>query len=314
MILTIKVDMMEIKSEKKYDVIIIGGGYSGLSAALALGRSLRSVLIIDAGEPCNKQTPHSHNFLTQDGNTPSEILRIAKEQLKKYATIEFYNGFASQGKKINSGFEIKTSSQDLFYSKKIIFASGIKDIKPDIKGFKDCWAISVIHCPYCHGYEFKEQRTAIYTNNVQSAMHMVALVHNLTKKLTIIANDNFKLEEEQLKKLDSQKIEVINSNIVEINHDKGYLNKVVLENGKILELDAIYASLPFEQHSNIPFQINCLHNEDGFITVDEFQKTTIDGAYACGDNTTRMRSVANAVFTGNLAGVMVNMDLANKEF
>lgn len=142
----------------KYEVIIIGGSYAGLSAAMALGRALRNVLIIDSGLPCNRQTPYSHNFITQDGEKPNIIAEKAKAQVLKYNTIKFLNDFVVSGKKNENGFVITTKTGEEYISKKLIFATGIKDIMPDIKGFAECWGTSVIHCPYCHGYEVKREK------------------------------------------------------------------------------------------------------------------------------------------------------------
>ena len=144
--------------QPKYDVIIIGGSYSGLAAGMALGRALRNVLIIDSGNPCNKQTPHSHNFLTNDGKSPAEIAGVAKEQLRIYGTVRLINGLAMTGIKTETGFKIQVQSGETFSSKKLVFATGIKDIMHDIPGFAECWGISVLHCPYCHGYEVRNAR------------------------------------------------------------------------------------------------------------------------------------------------------------
>src|SRR5690554_5341159 len=146
---------------KDFDVIIIGGSYAGLSSAMALGRALRNVLIIDSGLPCNRQTPHSHNFLTQDGSTPNEIATLAKQQVEKYESVRFYKGIATSGVKTVDGFEIMTDANSTFTSKKLILATGVKDIMPALPGFAACWGISIIHCPYCHGYEYRSQNTGI---------------------------------------------------------------------------------------------------------------------------------------------------------
>ena len=170
----------KMTDNKNFDVIIIGGSYAGLSSAMALGRSLRNVLIIDNGKPCNIQTPHSHNFLTQDGKTPKDISASAKKEVEKYETIKFYKGIAISGVKIENGFEITTATNDKFTAKKLIFATGIKDTMPNIKGFSECWGISIIHCPYCHGYEHRYQNTGIIANG-QKAFHLASMVNNLTK-------------------------------------------------------------------------------------------------------------------------------------
>ncbi|XHR94569.1 NAD(P)/FAD-dependent oxidoreductase [Mucilaginibacter sp. UC70_90] len=124
---------------KDFDVIIIGGSSAGLSAGMALGRAMRKVLIIDSGMPCNRQTPHSHNFFTRDGQTPHEILTIAREQTLKYPTITLLHSEATQCTPITNGFEVSTRSGETFSAKKIILAAGIKDQMPDIPGFAECW-------------------------------------------------------------------------------------------------------------------------------------------------------------------------------
>src|SRR3546814_4290909 len=149
-----------------FEVILIGGSYAGLSSAMSLVRSLRNVLIIDSGLPCNRQTPHSHNFLTQDGKTPREISTLAKKQVEKYETVKFHKGLATAGVKSADGFEITTDTKYKFTAKKLIFATGLNDLKPAIKGFAACWGISIIHCPYRteeHTYEFQSIMSTSYS-------------------------------------------------------------------------------------------------------------------------------------------------------
>ncbi|MBK6266258.1 NAD(P)/FAD-dependent oxidoreductase [Marivirga sp. S37H4] len=298
---------------KNFEAIIIGGSYAGLSAAMALGRSLRNVLIIDSGLACNRQTPHSHNFITQDGAKPAEIAKIAKEQVLKYSSVSFLTDIAVSGEKIQNEFRIQTQSGKEFFSQKLIFATGITDIMPDIKGFSDCWGISVVHCPYCHGYELRNSKTGILAN-AERAMHLAPLVKNLTEDLTILTSGKADFTREQIQKLTSHNIKIIDAEISEIEHQKGYIQNVVFKNGEKMSFEGVYAALPFRQHSEIPKAIGCELTEDGHIKVDLFQKTTIDGVFACGDNSSMMRSVANAVYTGNVAGAMVNGELVKETF
>lgn len=302
-----------MKNTKEYEVIIIGGSYAGLSAALALGRLLKTVLVIDSGLSCNRQTPYSHNFLTQDGETPAAIAKEAKEQVLNYPTVEFYKGLALTGERKHKKFQITTDKEDLYVSEKLIFSSGIKDIMPTIKGFSACWGISIIHCPYCHGYEFRGKKTAILANS-DRAIHLASLLHNLTDTITLLTQGKANFTKEQLLKLKHNKIEVIEDCIIAINHEKGYVQSVVLENGKTLDFQAVYAALGFEQHSHIPFHLGCEFTENGHIKVDAFQKTTVEGIYACGDNASMMRSVAGAVASGSMAGAMVIKELTEELF
>lgn len=302
-----------MKELTNFDVIIIGGSYAGLSAGMSLGRSLRKVLIIDSGKPCNRQTPHSHNFITHDGEKPAVIAQKAKEQVLQYDTVQFIDDFVSGGKKTENGFTVTTQSGRVFNAKKIIFASGVKDTIPDIKGFADCWGISVIHCPYCHGYEFKSKKTAIMAN-AERAFHLAMLVNNLTDDITIIAPSVSEFTEEQLFKLKTHNIEIITKTITEIQHEEGFVQHVVFEDGEKRSFEAVYAGIPFEQSAALPFELGCELTEMGHIKIDAFQKTTIEGIFACGDNSSPMRSVANAVHAGNLTGAMVNAEITKERF
>ncbi|MFY1047353.1 NAD(P)/FAD-dependent oxidoreductase [Chryseobacterium sp. GP-SGM7] len=300
-------------SAAHYEVIIIGGSYSGLSAAMALGRSLRKVLVIDSGKPCNEQTPHSHNFLTQDGKSPKEIVSLAKKQVEEYETITFYHGKAIDSKKVENGFEITTAKGETLTSKKLILATGITDEIPEIKGFEECWGISLIHCPYCHGYEYKGKKTGIIANG-DKAVHIASLVKNLTDDVTVITKGKGKFTEEQLQKLKNNKIEIIESGISELKHQNGIVESIIFSDGEEVKFEAVYGAFPFKQHSEIPKQLGCEFTEFGHIKVDFMQKTNIPGVFGCGDNSSMMRSVSNAVMTGNVAGAMVNMELVTDCF
>ncbi|MCJ7933026.1 MAG: NAD(P)/FAD-dependent oxidoreductase [Chryseobacterium sp.] len=298
---------------KTFDVIIIGGSYAGLSAGMALGRSLRNVLIIDNERPCNRQTPHSHNFITHDGKTPKEISEAAREQVKAYRTVEFYNGTAEKMSKDPEGFKVETSSNESFYAKKLILASGVKDLMPAIPGFAESWGISVIHCPYCHGYEVRNEVTGILADG-DMAYEFSKLVFNLTKNLTLFTNGKTNLTSEQIQKLDQNKIRVNEDEVQSITHEHGYIREIIFKNGKTVPLKALYAKIPFEQNIDVSSDLGCELTEQGFIKVDFMQKTTVPGVFACGDNVTMMRSVANAVAQGNFAGAVANKELSEEDF
>ena len=299
--------------DKIFDVIIIGGSYSGLAAGMALGRALRKVLIIDSGKPCNAQTPHSHNFLTQDGQAPGEIAAKAKEQVEKYETVKFYSGKATNGIQIESGFQIKTEAGDIFTAKKLLFASGVKDVMPDIEGFAECWGISVIHCPYCHGYEVRNEKTAIFGNG-DYGFEFSRMINNWTKELLLFTNGKSTLTAEQTEKLEHHSIQIIETEIDRFEHTNGQIERALFKDGSAISLKAIYAKPPFVQHCNIPSTLGCELTEQGYIQIDAFQKTTVHGVFACGDNTTPMRSVANVVAMGTLSGVMISKEIIGEEF
>lgn len=298
---------------ENFEVIIIGGSYSGLAAGMALGRALRKVLIIDSGKPCNRYTPHSHNFITHDGSVPGDIAALARQQVQKYNTVTFLDGLALGAEKKDDVFYISTSGNKTFTGKKLIFATGVRDIMPDIPGFEDCWGKSAIHCPYCHGYEVRGERTGILGNG-EYAFEFAALILNWTKDLSVYTNGKSTLSDEQRQKLISHNINIIEDEVERLEHTDGYLQKLIFRNGKSAALKALYARPPFQQHCNIPESLGCEITDEGYIKVDPTQKTTIPGVYACGDNTIRMRTVANAVAMGTTAGAMVNRELIVEAF
>ncbi len=302
-----------ITNLKTYDVIIIGGSYAGLSAAMALGRSMKKVLIIDSGQPCNRQTPHSHNFITQDGEKPAVIAAKAKEQVLRYETVTFVSTVASAGRKTEKGFTVVTKDGEEFTAEKLIFASGIKDLMPGIEGFSQCWGISVIHCPYCHGYEFRGKRTAVMANG-EKAFHLSSLVSNLTDDLTILTLGKSDFDDRQISALNKRGIKIIENEITEIEHENGHVKNIHFRGAEKMKFDAVYAVVKFEQHSDIPASLGCELTETGHIKIDAFQQTTVEGVYACGDNSSALRTVANAVYSGNLAGSMVNRKLTEERF
>ncbi|MFC4209739.1 NAD(P)/FAD-dependent oxidoreductase [Pedobacter lithocola] len=278
-----------------------------------MGRALRNVLIIDSGKPCNVQTPHSHNFITQDGKSPKEISTLARQQVEKYETVKFYSGQATDGVKTQNGFEIITQTNNKFTAKKLIFATGVKDIMPDIKGFPECWGISVIHCPYCHGFEYSNEKTGILANG-DMAFEMGKLINNWTKDLIVFTNGKSSLTEEQTKKLQEHKITVIEDEIDYFNHSNGRLENVAFKDKTEQNIQAIYARPQFDQHCDIPSKLGCELTAQNLIKIDPFQKTTVHGVFACGDNTSMLRAVAYAVAMGGIAGGIVNREIIEEEF
>ncbi|MFT4024464.1 MAG: NAD(P)/FAD-dependent oxidoreductase [Flavihumibacter sp.] len=299
--------------DNSFDVVIIGGSYAGLSAAMALGRAMRKVLIIDSGLPCNRQTPHSHNFITHDGVEPALIAQKAKEQVLQYGTVKFHDGLAVDGRQTADGFVVVTEAGLSFNAKKLIVATGIKDIMPGLKGFSECWGISVIHCPYCHGYEVRNEKTGILANG-EAAFHYAQLIYNWTKDLTVFTNGGSLLTPVQADTLAKHNIAVIEKEIAALAQENGHIRQIVFKDNSVFALKAVYARPSFEQHCKIPELLGCELTEQGLLKTDMFQETTVKNIFACGDNASLLRSVANAVASGNMAGARANNMLAAEAF
>jgi thioredoxin reductase len=301
------------ESEMEYDVLIIGGSFAGLSAAMALGRSLRKVLVIDSGLPCNRQTPHSHNFITHDGQSPAVIAETAKQQVLNYKTVEWINDKAMSASGQNRAFELSTQTGKTYTSKKLLFATGVNDMMPEIKGFANCWGISVLHCPYCHGYEVSGEKLAVLANG-DLAFEMGKLIHHWSKDLAILTNGKSTLTVEQTGKLEMKGISIFKKEIKALEHKNGYLENVVFEDGTSEAFKAIFTRVPFHQHTDIPKAMGCEITDEGFIKVDDMQRTTTSGIYAAGDNTSPLRALSVAIATGTKAGSVMNKELIDESF
>lgn len=296
-----------------YDVIIIGGSYAGLSAAMALGRSRRDVLIIDSGKPCNRQTPHAHNFITHDGKKPADIAREAKEQVLKYDTVHFLEDLAVTGARVDGHYEITTQTGAAFRAPKLLFATGVADEMPAIEGFAECWGISVLHCPYCHGYEVNDKKLGMLGNGDMGFEFAVMLL-NWSKDLTVFTNGASTLTEEQTHRLKEHNVQIIETELSGIRHEDGYMSHLQLSDDAEYPVDALFARVPFHQHCDIPRQLGCELNEMGHIKVDAGQRTTLYDVFAAGDSTVMFRSLPIAIAAGTMAGAMINKDLIGERF
>jgi len=293
-----------------FDVIIVGGSYSGLAAAMSLGRALLRVLVIDSGMPCNRQTPYSHNFLTRDGQTPRQIATIARQQVQEYKTFTLFRGVAVAGRRVGTGWEIAVVSGESFRAARLVFATGIRDILPSIEGLSECWGISVLHCPYCHGYEVAGARTGILANG-DSAFEMATLISNWTTDLTVYGSG---LTPEQVERLVGHGIGVVDKAVARVYHLDGYIQHLVFDDGSLAPVKALYTRAPFAQHSSIPATLGCELTDEGYVRVDAFQETTVPGVYACGDNASRMRTVAHAVAAGTMTGIAISRKMIVENF
>lgn len=298
---------------QKYDAIVIGGSYSGLAAAMGLGRALRKVLVIDSGLPSNRFTAEAHNFLTHDGSSPGEILRAAREQIRRYQTVTFLNGVAVAARLERDTFHVTIENGETHLASKLVLATGIIDQLPGISGLAECWGKSVLHCPYCHGYEVRGAKTAILGNG-DYALEFSSLISNWTFDLTLLTNGQSTLTVDQASKIASQNIKIIENDIESIHHVDGYVDRILFNDRPPILIDAIYTKPRLQQHSNLASMLGCEMSDEGYIKVDGAQRTTIPGVYACGDNSSKMRTLANAISMGTTTAISLNKELVAERF
>lgn len=296
-----------------YDVIIIGGSYAGLSAALALGRSLRKVLVIDSDNACNKKAAYSHNFLTRDHFSPKDLRQHSRDQVLEYPTVQCIDGLATDVITLEKSFIVALENGLEFTSRKVLLATGVTDLIPNIPGFVDCWGISILHCPYCHGYENKGKKTSVIGNGDQGFV-LAKTIRQWTDNLTLYTNGTSTLSPEETFKLNQHNILVVQNDITEIEHIDGNIKQVHFADTLSETPEVIYVQLPFKQQCDIPNKLGIEMTEKGFIFISHAMETSVSGIYAAGDCLSFFRSVAHAVASGNKAGAIINKCLIEEDF
>jgi thioredoxin reductase len=303
-------------SENKYiyDCIIVGGGSAGLSAALMLGRARRRVLVCDQGNPRNAPAHESHSFFTRDGTPPLELLGIGREQLKPYKTVEFQSIGVTQIKKSGEQFEVISDEGATKQSRKILLAFGVREEFPDIENFADFWGKTVFHCPFCHGFEVRDQPLAVVGNG-ETGVGMVALLKSWSEDLILCTNGTAELSVDQRKLLDKHKVPVYEEKIVSFEGADGRLENIVFETGEKLARHGMLIRPKQHLRSELAEKLNCELTDAGLIKVHDFNETSLKGVYAAGDITSPMQSIAGAVSQGAIAaGPGINHALSQEDF
>lgn len=299
----------------QYDVLIIGAGPAGLGAAMALGRMSREVLVCDDNRPRNAPAEHMNNFPSHDGVNPAEWRHMVRRDLEKYKTIHFHQGSILAIEKEGSFFQAKLGNGEIAKFKKLILAYGVVDKLPSIEGIQALWGKSIYHCPYCHGYEVRGTRLGLIANG-KFAEHLGPMIYGLSKDFILFTNGPADFSEEFRKGLEAKKIPVVEERIQSLSHEGTRLKSVVLENSDVYEREGLFVApeLPFQGKSPIGDVLGCEKTEMGFLKVNPFGKTTVEGVFAAGDIVTGQHAVIAAASTGQMAGAAAVAELLQEEF
>ena len=290
----------------KFDVIIIGGSYAGLSAALQLGRARKNVLVVDAGKRRNRFASHSHGFLGQDGKAPSEIVAEARRQIERYQTIEWAEGRVTDAEGSFGDFAVEIDGHRRQSAARLILAMGVTDELPDITGLKERWGSSVFHCPYCHGYELDQGKIGVIAASSMAIHHALMLPD--WSETTFFTNGIFVPDEDQAALLSARGVRVEKDRIAEI---AGHAD-VVLADGRSIALAGLFTQPKLRITSDWIGKLGCSVEEGPMgssIVTDAMKQTTVRGVFACGDVARPAGSVALAVGDGAMAGAAAHRSI-----
>ena len=293
-----------------YDVVIVGGGPAGLSAALALGRARKRVLLCDAGPRRNATAERIHNFVTRDGMLPDEFRRTGREQLAAYANVEVRDARVERVTGERGAFSVVVGA-DSIDARRVLLCTGMIDDMLAINGFRELWGSSVFQCPYCHGWEVKDRAWG-YLARAGSASHLLPFALQLrgwTRDVVVFTNGELVVPEQARQQLAAARVRVENARINRLVARDHQLELVELEGGARVPCQVLFAHPPQRQ---VPL-VDALHlglDDEGFVRVDPMRReTSIAGIYAAGDLTTRMQAAIAAAASGMQAAAAINGDL-----
>ena len=294
------------------DVLIVGGGPAGLSAALVLGRCRRQVLICDSGRTRNAASLGLHGFLTRDGIEPSEFLNIAREQLRPYETIELRHTEVTDARRLASGFEITLSNGEIISSRKLLLATGVVDDVPAIEGLPELFGRSVFHCPYCDGWEMRDQPLAIYGRG-ENGLGLSLELLLWSRDLVLCSDGPSELSDEERKHLAHHEIKLREDRIARLEGSDGALQRIVFANGDSLARSAMFFSTGQRQGSDLPKKLGCEFTEQGCVHTGGYETTKIPGLYVAGDASRLVQFVIVAASEGAQAAVAINKELMKED-
>lgn len=298
----------------RYDAIIIGGSFAGLSAAIYVARARRQVCIIDAGSPRNRFAAHSHGFFAQDGSQPLTMLATARSQVAAYPAATFVEGEAIGATREPEGFSVKLATDQVVESSRLVLAFGISDELPPIPGLAERWGKSVLHCPYCHGFEFSGQRLGVLYISPRSIQQAMLIAD--WGPTTLYLNGASEPDDEPLARLQKRGIGIEWTPVRALHGEDGGecapLSSIELVDGRTSGIDALYLGPRTRLNSEIAQQLGCELDEGTFgsiIRTDSERMTTVHGVYAAGDITRSTHNVTWASADGVTAGMAVHRSL-----
>jgi thioredoxin reductase len=291
-----------------YEVIIVGGGPAGLSAALMLGRCRRRVLLCDAGRPRNAASRHLHGYLTRDNVNPTELVRLGREELRRYPTIEIRDVEVTDARCEASSFVVTLIDGRQVRSRKLLLATGVIDHVPEIPGFHELYGTSVFHCPYCDGWELSDEPLAVYGRGERGSGLSIELT-GWSRDIVLLTDGSADLDDDACRALERNGIRVREDRIAALEGRDGRLERIVFESGDPLARRALFFTTGQTQQSHLADALGCPFNDKGTVRTGKYETTHLKGLYVAGDASRAVQWAIVAAAEGAEAAYSINQDL-----
>jgi thioredoxin reductase len=294
------------------DVVIVGGGPAGLSAALILARARRRVVVCDAGRPRNASASALHGFLTRDGIPPLELRRLAREELARYDTIEILDTEVRDATCESAGFSVVLADGRRLQSRKLLLATGVVDHVPEIEGLQEMYGRSVFHCPYCDGWEVRDRPLAIYGRGERGAGLSFELT-GWSRDLVLVTDGLSEIEPAELARLRTHGIAVDERRVARLEGRDRQLERIVFREGPPLPRHAMFFTTGQSQHSALTVQLGCRFNDKGTVRTGPYETTHLPGLYVAGDASRAVQWVVVAASEGAEAAYAISQALLKED-
>lgn len=299
---------------KACDVAIVGGGAAGLSAAILLGRCRREVVLIDTGTPRNQASRAVHGLLGHEGRAPSELLAIARIELARYESVALRSDFVTAITRSDRGFSVTCQSGSIFSARKILLTTGLIDDVPCLEGIEPLYGRSVHHCPYCDGFEHRDQPLAVYGSGDEGA-GLALMMKQWSSDVLLLTDGQAPVSSGMAERLEQQSIEICSEQIARLEGtEDGALKRIRLKSGSVKERTAMFFSTGSRQRSNLSETLGCRRDDKGGIVTDPVtEESSVPGVYVAGDASRDVLLVAVAIAEGAKAGVAINRALLKED-
>ena len=295
----------------QFDVVIVGAGPAGLSAALILGRCRRRVLVLDTDKPRNYASHALHGFLSRDGVNPLELRRLGREQLRQYDTVKLVMKEATSARCVRGGFEVTVAGGRKVRCRKLLLATGVVDELPPLEGLEPLYGRSVFHCPYCDGWESRDKRLVVYSRNANGVGLAVEL--QVWSDDIVLCTDGARLPSKHIDRLRQHGIRWYHQRIERLEGTRGQLRRVVFADGQAIDRTVMFFSMPQRQASNLASQLGCGFTQKGAVRTGDYEATDIPGVYVAGDASRLVQLAIVAAAEGAQAAFAINTDLIKED-
>ena len=295
----------------EYDVVVIGGGAAGLSAALVLSRARRRLLVVDAGEPRNAPAGQMHGFLSRDGLPPGELLAAGRAEVTGYGGEVVQGTVADVVPDGRTGFFLRLADGQQVAARRLLVTTGLRDELPDVPGLRERWARDVLHCPYCHGYEVRDRRLGVI-GGTPGAVRYAQIVRQWTHDLVYFTPTDT-LSPDERAQLAARAIGIVEGDIAAVVVEDDELAGVGMADGSVVPRDALFVPPRFVPTSQLLVGLGCEVDADGWVVTDPTGRTSVPGVWAAGNVVDPRAQVITAAGAGSAAAIALNADLVDDD-